>query len=661
MLEVFGNVYGPVFVPVGTRFSERNYLRGSVGLSREGQLNNKTGRGRVVQRAGWLGLWRRGIRMRTARLGTLTAIVCLSLAGWLAVPAVAQDMAGEDVITAIRVDGLQRIDDETVISYIKIAPGDSFDTPRISEALKNLYATGFFADVNIVREDSTLVVQVVEHPITNRVSFEGNDHLDDDSLAAELTLRPRVLFTRTKAQKDTKRLLEIYRKSGRYAATVEPKVIQLSQNRVDLVFEIGEGPLTTVKRIAFVGDKALSDRVLRGVIRTKQDDSWCWAEKVRIYDPDRLTFDRELLRRFYLKEGYVDFRVDSVVAELLSDREGFIVTFTVEEGERQRFGKIDVATTLPRLDPEAMREHVLAKEGEWYNTELVEETINNLTEFVGDLGYAFVDIRPRIERDRENRLIHVTIEIQEGPKVFVERIDIRGNVRTLDRVIRREFRLVEDDPFNTAKLRRSHALVQNLGFFSRVDINVQPGSARDRVILNIEVEEKSTGGLGLGVEFSAKSGPRVKLSIEEKNVLGRGQSFIADVGLSVSGASSTEISFTEPYFLDRHLRAKWGLQFKTGSSDDWMTPVAGFQLTLWAGIFVFRMPLIVLIFLQGAYYSYLWSDDPSRSRKRYKKTIYIAKSIILLQASYFVLGHIVEYVARVNNELLEYTSDFVCG
>ncbi|MFB3118595.1 MAG: outer membrane protein assembly factor BamA, partial [Myxococcota bacterium] len=380
------------------------------------------------------------------------------------------------IIREIRIEGTQRIEPETVRSYMRVNPGDPFDPLRLDKSLKNLFSTGLFADVTLRREGATLIVSVVENPIINRLAFEGNDRLDDDALAGEVTLRPRVVFTRTKAQNDTQRLLEIYRRSGRYAATVEPKVIQLPQNRVDLVFEINEGPLTTIQSINFIGNRVFSDSSLRGEITTAETAFWKIWTSDDTYDPDRLTFDRELLRRFYLEEGYADFRVVSVVAELLPDREGFIVTFTVEEGERQKFGTINVSTTLPKLDPESLRGDLLAEEGEWYNAGLVEETIDNLTEFVGNLGYAFVDIRPRSERDRENRLIHITFEIQEGPKVFVERIDIQGNERTLDRVIRREFRLVEGDAFNTAKLRRSRQRIRNLGFFRTVDVETQPGS-----------------------------------------------------------------------------------------------------------------------------------------------------------------------------------------
>ncbi len=470
------------------------------------------------------------------------------------------------IIREIRIEGTQRIEPETVRSYMRVNPGDPLDPRRLDKSLKNLFSTGLFADVTLRREGAALIVSVVENPIINRLSFEGNDRLDDDTLASEVTLRPRVVFTRTKAQNDTQRLLEIYRRSGRYAATVEPKVIQLQQNRVDLVFEINEGPLTTIQSINFIGNRIFSDSSLRDEITTAETAFWKILTSDDTYDPDRLTFDRELLRRFYLQEGYADFRVVSVVAELLPDREGFIVTFTVEEGERQKFGKIDVISALPNLEPESLREHLLAEEGEWYNAGLVEKTIDNLTEIVGNLGFAFVDIRPRAERDRENQLIHITFDIQEGPKVFVERIDIQGNERTLDRVVRREFRLVEGDAFNAAKLRRSRQRIRNLGFFRTVDVETQPGSVPDKTIVTVDVEEQSTGDLTFGAGFSTSAGPVGNIGVRERNLLGRGQDLRINFTLAAE-QSQIDLSFTEPYFLGRNISAGFDV-FRIDSNDD---------------------------------------------------------------------------------------------
>jgi outer membrane protein insertion porin family len=471
------------------------------------------------------------------------------------------------IIKEIRIEGVLRIEPETVRTYMRVNPGDPFDPLRLDKSLKNLFGTGLFADVTLRRDGDALIVTVVENPIINRIAFEGNDRLEDDALGAEIVLRPRVVFTRTKAQSDTLRLLEIYRGTGRYAATVEPKVIQLEQNRVDLVFEINEGPLTTIQSINIIGNRAFSDSKLKDQITTAETAFYLILTSNDTYDPDRLTFDRELLRRFYLKEGYADFRVLSVVAELLPDREGFIITFTVEEGERYKFGKIGLTATLPRLGPETLRQHVTAEEGEWYNAQEIEDTIDNLTEVVGNMGYAFVDIRPRAGRDRENLLIDVTFEIQEGPKVFVERIDIQGNSRTLDRVVRREFRLVEGDAFNSAKLRRSRQRIRGLGFFKSVDVSTRQGSAPDKTLITVDIEEQSTGDLTFGAGFSTSVGPVGNTGIRERNLLGRGQDL--RLGFTLSGEQSQiDLSFTEPYFMGRNLAAGFDLYHIVSDDDE---------------------------------------------------------------------------------------------
>jgi len=479
----------------------------------------------------------------------------------------AQSILSGGRIDAIRVEGTQRIEAATVRSYMRVNPGDPFDPVRLDDSLKNLFATGLFADVRLERDGDTLIVVVSENPIVNRIAFEGNQRIDDDTLAQEIELRPRVVFTRTKVQSDANRILEIYRRSGRFAATVEPKVIQLEQNRVDLAFEINEGPLTSIRAINFIGNREFSDSTLRDEVTTVEASFWNFFTTADTYDPDRLTFDRELLRRFYLNEGYADFRVVSVVAELTPDQQDFIVTFTVEEGPRYKFGKIGLETGLRNLDPEVLRGEVTTEEGDWYDAGEVDKTIEVLTDAVGDLGYAFVDIRPRVQRDRENLTIDIVYDIQEGPKVYVERIDIEGNTRTLDRVIRREFRLVEGDAFNTSKLRRSRQRVQNLGFFKTVTVENEPGSAPDRTVVKVEVEEQSTGDVTFGAGFSSSDGPIGNIGIRERNLLGRGQDL--RLGFTLAGeATELDFSFTEPYFLDRNLAAGVDLYRTTNDRSD---------------------------------------------------------------------------------------------
>lgn len=491
------------------------------------------------------------------------------------------------VVQQIRIDGTQRIDPETVQSYLLIKPGDEADADRLDRSLKALFATGLFADVVLQQEGGTLIVRVVENPIINRIAFEGNRRVNDELLLSEVQLRPRVVYTRTKVQNDVKRILDLYRRSGRFAATVEPKVIQLPQNRVDLVFEINEGQVTGVQRINFVGNQQFSDGRLREVIQTKESRWWRILSTDDTYDPDRLSFDRELLRKFYLANGYADFRVVSAVAELTPDREGFYITFTIEEGDRYKFRTIDVISRLRDLNVDELRRKVTTEAGAWYDADKVEQSITALTDAVGSLGYAFVDIRPRINRDRDAKAIDVTYEIQEGPRVYVERINITGNVRTLDKVIRREFRLAEGDAFNTAKLRRSRQRIRNLGFFDRVEVNNVPGEAPDRTVINVEVQERSTGELSFGVGFSTADGALADVSIRERNLLGRGQDL--KVGFTVSQRrQEVDLSFTEPYFLDKNLSAGFDIfhitrDFQRESSFDQknvgFTLRTGYQIT----------------------------------------------------------------------------------
>ncbi len=484
-----------------------------------------------------------------------TFVIALALvAGAAIAPVPASAQFGQGTIQEVRIEGTQRIEPETVRSYLSVQPGEQFDSQQVDRSLKALFATGLFADVTLRREGEALVVRVVENPIINRIAFEGNRRITTETLNSEVQLRPRTVYTRTKIQNDVKRILDLYRRSGRFAATVEPKVIQREQNRVDLVFEIDEGSLTGIRRINFVGNKQYSDGRLREVIQTKESRWWRFLTSDDSYDPDRLTFDRELLRKFYLSEGYADFRVVSSVAELTPDREGFVVTVTLEEGEKYKFGKIEVVSNLKDLDPESVRSLIAATEGRDYNADQVETTITRLTDAVGNRGYAFVDVRPQIQRDREKKEIAVTFDIQEGPRVFVERIDIVGNVRTLDKVIRREFQIVEGDAFNAAKLRRSRQRVRDLGYFKKVDIANVPGTSPDRTVVTVEVEEQSTGEIAFGAGFSTSVGVLGDVSLRERNLLGRGQDL--RIGFALSERSQeVDLSFTEPYFLDRNLSA----------------------------------------------------------------------------------------------------------
>ena len=497
-----------------------------------------------------------------SRMRHVVWLAAVLLGVWMSAAA-----AQERTIESVLVEGNERIEADTVRSYMAMGPGDEFDADAVNESLKSLFESGLFADVTIRREGNALIVSVVENPIINRVLFEGNDAIDDDDLEAEIQLQPRVVYTRPRVQSDLQRLTDIYRRSGRFAATIAPKVIQLPQNRVDLVFEVNEGSVTGIRRINFVGNAHFSDSALRDVIQTRESAWYRFATTADTYDPDRLTFDRELLRRFYLANGYVDFRVVSAVAELTPDRSDFIVTFSLEEGERYRVAAIDIESQLPDLEPEELRPVVEIEAGEWYDAEQVEETLVTLTEVIGSRGYAFVDVQPRVERDREARTVDLTFEIDEGPRVYIERIDIVGNVRTLDEVIRREFRLVEGDAFSSALIRRSRQRIMNLGYFDKVDIGTSEGSAPDRSILTVEVSEVPTGELSFGAGVSSAEGVLGDIAIRERNLLGQGQ----DLRLALTASArrqEIDLSFTEPYFMERDVAAGFDVFSRTVDLQD---------------------------------------------------------------------------------------------
>jgi len=492
--------------------------------------------------------------------------------------------ANAQVVEAVQVTGNQRIESDTVRSYMTLQPGSEFNASKIDQSLKTLFTTGLFADVTIRREGNTLIVNVVENPIINQVSFEGNSAIKDEALDTEVRLKPRIVYTRARVQDDLKRIIEVYRRSGRFAATVEPKVIQLPQNRVDLVFEIKEGSVTGIRQIYIIGNKHFSDNRLRSEISTQVSRWWNILASRDNYDPDRLIFDREQLRRFYLSHGYADFRVVSAVAELTRDRKEFFITFVVDEGPLYEFGEIDIKTELDKIDPELLRDKLKSRSGELYNAKMIDDTVEELTFATGELGYAFVDIRPKINRQKETRKIDIVYQINEGPRVYVDKINIEGNVRTLDRVIRREFRIVEGDAFNAAKLNRSRSRIRGLNFFGEVEITQTPGEAPDRTIVNVEVKEKSTGQLSFGVGFSTTESIIADISIAERNLLGKGQ-FLRASAQASSLTQQYELSFSEPYFMNRQVAAGFDLfRVRNDFSDfaSFNTEQTGFTLSLGA-------------------------------------------------------------------------------
>ena len=467
-------------------------------------------------------------------------------------PGVASEAPG--AVREILVRGNERIETLTVESYLTIRRGDPFDSEAIDQSLRNLFATGLFDDVVVGQVGDTLVIEVVENPIINRIAFEGNRRLDDETLEAEVQLRPRIVFTRARVQSAVARILELYRRNGRYAASVEPKIIELDQNRVDLVFEIEEGPLTKVSGITFIGNESFSANTLRGVIETREAAWYRFFSSSDTYDPDRLAFDEELLRRFYLERGYVEFAVISALAELTPEGDRFFITFTIEEGPQYRLASVGLETSIRDLEVAQFEDLVTVSEGEIFNAEAIENDVQALTERAGQLGYAFANIEPVNEINQEDLTVDLIFRIDEGPRVYVERIDIIGNVRTLDRVIRREFRLSEGDPYNLALLRRSEQRIRNLGYFESVNVVTERGSAPDKVIILTEVAEQSTGELSFGAGFSSADGPLGDVRLEERNLLGRGYELTASFTLS-GRRQDAVLSFTDPWFLGYEVAA----------------------------------------------------------------------------------------------------------
>ncbi len=457
-------------------------------------------------------------------------------------------------ISAIRVTGNQRIEEGTIRSYMLVAPGDGFDPDRIDRSLKTLYATGLFQDVAITRDGSVLQVKVVENPIVNRIAFEGDHKLTDTTLRPLLELRPRAVFTAQLAQSDRQKILDAYAKRGRFGTTVEPKIIRLDQNRVDVVFEINEGPSTLVSRISFVGNRAFGESRLREVVSSREEAFYRFLSSTDTYDPARIEYDKELLRRFYLKNGYADFEVKNATAELAPDRSSFFVTFTVNEGAQYTVGSISVESKLPNLDGKDLLRYVDQEKGEVYDGEAIERSVTAVQDAAQARGYNFVLVRPRIARDATKHTVDLVFDVSEGPRIFVERIDIQGNTRTKDKVIRRELQLAEGDAFNAAAIRRSRQRLNDLGYFNTVNITSAPGSTNDKAVVTAAVDEKATGELSLGGGFSTDAGALVSAGLREKNLVGTG----IDAGVSgVLAQKRSEINFsaTDPYFLDQNLVA----------------------------------------------------------------------------------------------------------
>ena len=499
--------------------------------------------------------------MRTLLSATLMASTVL--AGGTVISglssAYAQEEAGQQdplagTIRSIIIEGNQRIESRTIQSYLLLEPGSAFNPELFDLSLKTLFSTDLFADVNIGRRGDDLVVTVVENPIINRVIFEGNRAVDDDKIREEIQAEPRGVFTLARVQTDVRRILELYRASGRFSAEVTPKYKLLDQSRVDLIFEISDGPTTGIRSINFIGNEVYSDSRLRSEIITRQSRLWRFFSSRDAYDPDQLQGDQEFLRQFYQNQGYYDFRVISADAAITPDQEDFYITFTIDEGRQYNFGEIKVDTTLDKLNDEVLTRAIAIKEGDLYRGDLIEEVIDQLTAVAGINGFAFVDVIPRIRPNPETGTVDITFAVDEGPRVYIERINIVGNTRTVDPVVRRRLLVSEGDAFNRVSIDRSRGRVQGLGFFSEVEVTEVDGSEADRAILDVAVTEQATGELSASVGFSSVDNFLVDLNVSERNLLGRG--VVASARVSASSRSQIlDFRYQEPEFLGRNLAA----------------------------------------------------------------------------------------------------------
>jgi outer membrane protein insertion porin family len=478
------------------------------------------------------------------------AIGCLILGGILfgagCVTLASSGAAVAQTVSSIVVEGSRRVEPDTIRSYFKPGPGGRIGPEQEDEALKALVATGLFSDVRVSHTGGRIVVTIVENPVINRVAFEGNKKAKDEQLTAEVQSKPRGTLSRPTVQADVQRIVEIYHRTGRFDVSVNPKIIELPNNRVDLVFEIQEGEKTGVKELRFVGTKAFSYGRLKDVIKTSESNWLSFLQTTDIYDPDRVEADRDLLRRFYLKHGYADVRIVSAVGEYDPARKGFVVTFTIDEGSQYRVGNIEVISNVRAIDPQILRGQLKLSTGSVYNADLVEKSVESMTVQAAKVGYAFASVRPRGERNFETKTINIAFVVEEGARAYIERINIRGNTRTRDYVIRREFDLGEGDAYNRALIDRAERRLKNLGFFKVVKITNEPGSAPDRVVINVDVEEQATGEFSVSGGYSTADGFIAEVSVADRNLMGRGNYGKASVtyGQRVRGF---DLSFVEPF------------------------------------------------------------------------------------------------------------------
>lgn len=458
------------------------------------------------------------------------------------------------VINKIVVKGNQRVETETVKAFLALPMGSSISRGNLDEAFRRTFDTGLFKDINMTVVGDTLTVKVDENPSISEVKVSGNDKIDDSKILAELKLAPRSIFKEFDVQADIRRILTLYQRSGRFNVHVKPEIEDLDDGRVNVTYVIDEGKRARVSQISFINNTVYDEAELESIVSTKESRWYRFFSGSDNYDPDRLEYDKELLRRHYVAHGYADFRVLSADAEFDNVNEAFNIIFNVDEGPYYNFGSIDIESSIPDVKYEEIKDSIKTKSGNEFNSNKIEETITGLTEYLGDKGFAFVKITPEFNKKPEDNLIDLRYEISEGPRVYVNKINIKGNTRTVDEVIRREFRIAESDPFNSSKLKRSKQRVEALGYFSKVEVENKPTAQQDKVDIDVVVEEQSTGELTFGAGFSSADGALADVGITERNLLGRGQYLKLNTTVA-STRQQVDFSFTEPYFLDSNFSA----------------------------------------------------------------------------------------------------------
>jgi outer membrane protein insertion porin family len=495
--------------------------------------------------------WRISAR-RNARLSVTFLAAAMALTFAISFRPTAVLAQEGPVIGDIKVTGNKRVEPETVKSHLTFAAGQRYDARKVDESVKALFATNIFRDVHVTLKGNVVVISVVENPVVNRVTFEGNKQVGADTLSQTIQIKARGPYTQGRVQAAVQQILDVYRHQGYYAAQIDPKMIELDNNRVDLVFEIREGPETKVAGINFIGNRSYSATELRGAIGTTESSLLDFLKSTSIYNPDQLNLDRELLRRFYLKNGFADIRVVSATADVDPDGKGFFLTFTIDEGPRYTFGAVDLDVTLPSLNAETLRSHILNESGRIYNAETVEKTVAALTSDLAKKGYPFGQVRARIDRDPVTRTISVVYVVEQGRRIYIDRIDIVGNSRTHDEVIRRELRVAEGDPYNKILVEQGRLRLLKLGFFKEVKITQEKSSAPDRINLTVAVVEQQTGELAFAIGYSTSQGLIGEISYTERNLMGTGQY----LQVKLTGGyveNGFNLSWTEPRFLDRNM------------------------------------------------------------------------------------------------------------